>query len=245
MFKNTLNSIGLSKGEILVYTKLLDLGKSPVSKIHEKTGIERRNIYDILNKLIEKGLITYAVENKKKLYEVSHPKKIIGYLEEKKLELDRTKKEVEKEIPDILKKYKLMRSKINTETYTSVEGVKVVWEDMLNHKEILWIGSGRYVPDQLPYFFTHWNRKRVKSKIKMFNLIRNELRGKIKKLGFEFIKFLPKEFSVNPAVVCIYGNKVVNFSFEKEFFAFVIENKKIAENYKKYHKYLWDKVAKP
>jgi len=244
MFTDVLNSLGLSKGEILVYTKLLDSGKSQVNKIHEKTGIERRNIYDILNKLIEKGMVTHSVENKKKLYQVTHPKKIIGYLEEKKLKLDRIKKDVEKEIPEILKKYNLIRPKIGAETYNNIEGIKAVWEDMLNYDEIRWIGSGRYVPDQLPYFFINWNRKRIKKKIKVFNLMRYELREKTQPFKHESLKFLPKEFSGNPVAICVYGNKVVNFSFEKEFFAFVIENKKIAENYKDYHKYLWEKVAK-
>ena len=48
-----LRKIGLSEGEIKVYNALLDLGTSSLNQIHEKTGIERRNIYDILNKLIE------------------------------------------------------------------------------------------------------------------------------------------------------------------------------------------------
>ena len=76
-----LRLVGLSDGEIKVYSALLDIGKAPVSRIHEKTGIERRNIYDILNKLIERGLITYVFENDKRFFQLSHPTKIIGYIE--------------------------------------------------------------------------------------------------------------------------------------------------------------------
>jgi hypothetical protein len=78
----------------------------------------------------------------------------------------------------------------------------------------------------------------------MFNLVRSEFRGKIQPFKLEYLKFLPKEFSLNPAIVCIYGNKVVNFSFEEGFFAYVLENKSIADNYRKYHEYLWEKAAK-
>ena len=60
----------------------------------------------------------------------------------------------------------------------------------------------------------------------------------------EDIKFLPKEFSGNPTVIGIHDNKTINFLLGEDFFAFVIENKEIAENYKKYHKYLWDNIAK-
>ena len=64
MKPDILRNIGLSEGEITIYSALLDLGKAPVNKIHEKVGIERRNIYDILNKLIERGLVSYINENK-------------------------------------------------------------------------------------------------------------------------------------------------------------------------------------
>jgi len=54
-----LRKIGLSEGEIKIYSALVDEGLSSINKIHEKTGIERRNIYDILNKLIEMYQLSY------------------------------------------------------------------------------------------------------------------------------------------------------------------------------------------
>ena len=241
MVLEILRKVGLSEGEIKVYSSLLDLGKAPLNKIHERTGIERRNIYDILNKLIERGLVTYIKENKRRLFEISHPNKIIGYVEEKKHELDITKQEIEKELPSIIEKYNFKKPDINAEIFRGIEGVKAVWEDMLNYKEVYWIGSGRYVPKRLSIWFSNYNRRRVKQKVKWLNLMRNEMKKEIKKpLEFEQIKFLPKEFSGNPTAIGIYGNKIVNFLLGEDFFAFVIENKEIAENYKKYHKFLWN-----
>ncbi|MBI4176061.1 MAG: helix-turn-helix domain-containing protein [Candidatus Aenigmarchaeota archaeon] len=239
-----LGKMGLSKGEIKVYSALLDMGLAPVNRIHEETGIERRNIYDILNKLIERGLISYITENKKRLFQASHPNKILGYIEEKKHDLDRTRRDVEKEMPSIMERFNSRRPEINAEIFRGTEGVKAVWEDMLNYKAIYWVGSGRYVPKRLPSFFASWDRKRVKLKVRMFNMLRRELRNRTKVYQLESVKFLPKEFSVNPGVICIYGNKVVNFLYGDNFFGFVIENREIAENYRRYHKYIWDNVAK-
>ncbi len=67
-----LRKIGLSEGEVKVYSAVLNIGTSNLNKIHEKTGIERRNIYDILNKLIEKGLISYTIEKGKKHFQITH-----------------------------------------------------------------------------------------------------------------------------------------------------------------------------
>jgi len=239
-----LRKVGLSEGELKIYEVLLDSGKSPISKIHEKTGIERRNIYDILNKLIERGLTTYVTENKKRFFQITHPNKILGYLEEKKHSLDEIKKEIQDDIPSLVKKFELRRLDIDAQIFRGPEGIKAIWEDMLNYKENYFIGSGRYVPKQMPFWFANWNKRRIKLKVKWFNIFRHELKKETTAMPHEKIKFLPKEFSGNPTVIGIYGNKTVNYLLGKEFFAFVIESKELAEDYKRYHKYLWDNIAK-
>src|SRR3989344_6231757 len=188
MIEMSLRKIGLSEGEIKVYMALLNLGASPVNKIHEKTGIERRNIYDILNKLIERGLISYVTENKRKSYSISHPSKILGYIEEQKHELEQTKQEVTKDIPSLIEKFNFKRPDVSAEVYRGYGGVKAIWEDMLNYKEVRWIGSGRYVPKKFPHFFENWNMRRIKKKVKWFNLMREELRKETKTMPFEELK---------------------------------------------------------
>ena len=239
-----LRKIGLSNGEIKVYNALLDLGTSSLNHIHEKIRIERRNIYDILNKLIERGLIGYAAENKRKVYNISNPDKIIGYIEEKKNEFDNVKNEINIEMPAILERYNSKKSKINAQICRGANGVKAVYEDILKCKEHYFIGGGRYVMKNMPNYWNNFNLRRIKSKIKFYNLIRYDLKNEIIPLKYEYIKVLPKDFSANPNVIFIWGNKTANVLFDDEFFAFVIESRQIAENYRKYHKYLWDKVAK-
>ena len=158
--------------------------------------------------------------------------------------MERIKEEIKKELPQLLEKYKETRTKITAEVFRGPEGIKAVWEDMLSSDGIYWIGSGRYIPKRFPVFISYWNKKRVEKKIKLYNLLRYELRNKFKIFPLEDAKFLPKEFSGNPTVICIYGNKVVNFLLGEEYFAFVIESKELAEDNKKYHAYLWNHVAK-
>jgi sugar-specific transcriptional regulator TrmB len=239
-----LEKIGLSKGEIKIYSNLLDLGQSNITKLHERTGIERRNIYDIINKLIERGLVTYIQENKKRLFKVTNPEKIIDYIEEKEESLSKIKDNMKKELPDLIKKYDSRQAPINGEIFRGLEGMKTVWNDSLNYKDIYWIGAGRYVPIRYPIFFAKWYKTRVDKGIKLHSLLRGDLRGKTKPYNLEFCKYLPNEFSANPIVIGIHGNKVVNYSYGKELFVFVIENEDLAEGYKAYFKYLWNNVAK-
>ena len=82
-----LKELGLSEGQIAVYSAVLELGISTLNGIQEKTGIERRNIYDILNKLIEKGLVSYTLEKGKKTYQCTHPNKILEEIKQKQSSL--------------------------------------------------------------------------------------------------------------------------------------------------------------
>jgi sugar-specific transcriptional regulator TrmB len=241
-----LRKLGLTEGEVKVYSALLDLGPSSVNTIHENARMERRNIYDTLNKLIERGLVSYTIENKRRLFQITNPQKVMGYIEEKEQELNKIKKEMSNELPMMLKKFNAEKQEITAEIFRGKEGIKAVWEDMLNNDGNYWIGSGRYVPKQMPAFFSSWNKRRIKQKIGNFELARAELKGEARRFQSQFweTKFLPEEFSVNPVVICAYGDKVVNFLYGKELFAFMIESREITENYKRYHRYLWQKVAK-
>jgi sugar-specific transcriptional regulator TrmB len=245
-----LKKIGLSEGEIKVYKAVLELGATTLNSIHEKVRIDRRNIYDILNKLIERGLISYFDENGKRTFRVSNPNKLISYIEEKKSNLDSIKKEVEKIIPEVQEIFNSKKEETFAEIFKGPEGMKAVWDDMLNYPEIRWIASGMYVPNRFPAFWDDWNRRRMRKKVGSYHLFRSDKKEELAaRKGFDKNKitdwkFLPSEFSGNAAVTVIYGDKVVLQLLGEEIQVFVIKSKELAENYKKYHKYLWDKVAK-
>jgi HTH-type transcriptional regulator, sugar sensing transcriptional regulator len=239
-----LKKIGLSEGEIKVYNALLEIGVTSINNIHEKVGMDRRNIYDILNKLIEKGLVSYIEENKKRVFKISNPDKLLSYIEEKKAGLNEIKIEVAKIMPNIKEIFKSKKQELFAEIFKGAEGLKAVWDDLLNYDAIYWIGSGLYVPDRFPAYWQDWNQRRIKKKVGSFHLFRNEKRNEVNKKLFTTCKFLPKEFSGNPTVTVVYGDKVAQMLLGENINVFVIESKELAENYKKYHKYLWDHVAK-
>jgi sugar-specific transcriptional regulator TrmB len=239
-----LKKLQLSDGEIKVYTTLVTFGASRLNKIHESTGIERRNIYDILNKLIEKGFVSYINENGKRVFNVSVPEKIMNYISEKESNIQEIKKEAEKALPELSNKINSRREEVFAEIFRGGEGMKTIFEDSLNYPEIYWIGGGRYMPKQYPTWTAYWTKKRIKKKVKVYYLARNELKKEIKQpYQYEEMKFLPIEFSKSPVVIGIYGDKVVNYLFGNTVIATVTKSKDLAESYKAYHKYLWEHVA--
>ena len=64
MDTSTLREAGLTEGEIKVYLALLELGSSTTGPIVDKSGISRSIIYQILEKLMEKGLVSFITKEK-------------------------------------------------------------------------------------------------------------------------------------------------------------------------------------
>ena len=165
MNKEILREIGLTDTEIKIYLNLLSLGATSAGKIVEETGIYRKNLYDSLNKLIGKGLVTYVIENKTKVFQPKDPENLIRFLEEKKNKISEKEEELKKEIPLLKQKFGSAQNEIESEIYRGIEGIKTILKECLNYKEVLFIGATEDVENRLPYFWPQYNRKREKLKI--------------------------------------------------------------------------------
>ena len=82
-----LQEIGLSSTESKVYLALLELGSTLAGEITKKSQINRTNVYDALERLIEKGLATYVISSNRKVFEPVEPNKLKTMLEEKQEKL--------------------------------------------------------------------------------------------------------------------------------------------------------------
>ena len=121
MIQETLQEMGLGRRESLCYTALLELGSSKVGSIVQKTGIPSSKIYEVLDKLISKGLVAYVKIGKIKHYQASDPKTLLSYLDEKK-------RNVQEIIPQLLLKQKFAK-KQNVEMF---EGQKAIFSLFTN-----------------------------------------------------------------------------------------------------------------
>src|SRR3989344_8575555 len=83
-----LSEVGLTEAEAKIYSSVLKLGSCTVRDISKSCGFHRTNIYDVLEQLREKGLITTFREGKKMKYNASDPKNLYALLNEKKELLD-------------------------------------------------------------------------------------------------------------------------------------------------------------
>jgi sugar-specific transcriptional regulator TrmB len=240
---DNLKELGLSDGQIAVYSAVLELGISTLNKIQEKTGIERRNIYDILNKLIEKGFISYTVEKGKKTYQCTHPNKIAEEITRKEEALIKLKQD----IPQIIGLFDAAKPEIRAEIYRGTEAMKSLLNEALNYKESFWIGGNSGVErSPLKTWFKGWMKKRAEKKHIMHDLVdygtyledfNPKDKEKHRKNYYKYCE-LPKELR-SPMVIIIFGDKVAQVLWKEQSFAFVLESPEIRESFMKYFYYFW------
>jgi HTH-type transcriptional regulator, sugar sensing transcriptional regulator len=241
---DSLKKFGLSEKEAKVYLACLELGDSLASDISLKSNLPRTLIYDILERLIDLGLISYSIKDKKKYFNAADPNELIRIIKEK----EETIREALPQLEELQKLEGIKRPKV--EIYEGKDGMKTAMDDILRSgiKEFLAYGSSRSSFEIIPAFMEEWHKERIKRKVIMKILYNNtkEAREKVKSrtesLKYVDFKFMPIELE-SPTATLIYADKVVLQSWTKEPFAVVIESKDMAENQKKYFEELW-KIAK-
>ena len=68
-----LNKIGLTSGEARVFVALSRLGETTVEPIIKESKAAQSKIYEILQRLIDKGLASYIIKEKTKHYQPAPP----------------------------------------------------------------------------------------------------------------------------------------------------------------------------
>lgn len=243
MYEEILREMGLSPNEARVYEALLQLGESNVQSISDKSKVHRRNVYDALKKLIEKGLTSEVFIKGEKNFKAISPARLLGLLKEKEEKLNKL-------LPEMESKFSKKEEKEEAHFYRGIEGFKNYFQDILKTKEtVYFIGAKAFWLDpRLKHFLPHFQRERKKLGIKFKHLFDYEVKEKkpeiLKEVGKPY-KFLPKSYSSDTAVD-IFGPYVVTFvgvqpgKLSEEPLQFVMKSQKLADGYRKFFQFMWD-----
>ncbi len=234
--KAVLKEFGLTDNEAEVYLILLRLGSASASDILSKTGIHRINLYDILERLQEKGLVSYVIMGKRKHYEAADPKKILEIEEERK-------NKVKEIISELESQRQLSKSPQEATIYKDKKGIKNIIMDITKSKtEVYLFASGWGFKENFPDYSDIWYSRLKMNKIRVKHLISHKFKGKkMVPESFEY-RYLPSEF-VFPSTTCVYEDKVLIIMWSVSPIAILIRGKEISDSYKKFFEMLW-KIAK-
>ena len=242
MFKETLEELGLSPNEAQIYEGLIQLGQGSVPNISAQTGIHKRNIYDIIPKLLRKGLI-YQIAGKENHYAPVEPNKLNDLIWEKEDKLKSI-------LPELNRQFKKTTANEAVYIYKGIEGFKNYLRNILEvGEDVYFIGAkGGWFDKDLQPFIKKFLRDAKAKKIKYFHIfdsaIKTDAPELLPVLGKPY-KFLPKEYSTTGAID-IFGDHIVTFSglqvkdITEDITLVVIINKELANCYRTWFQFIWD-----
>ena len=244
MLNEDLQSFGLSKGESNAYLALVKLGSSTVGPIVKESKIAYSKIYDVLNRLIRKGLITYIIKKKVRYFHALPPTRIRDYLDKKQNKIEQNKKKLNEILPKF--NHLGLSSDNEAQIFIGKSGILSGYEKFLESIEI----------DKIVKFFYsykekyHENVKKFynvdqdfKKLLKKFNKEKNikwqGIATKIsKKEMLQSIKYRKAPFPV-PGNIDISPNVVFLTIWSDNPVGILINSQEVAENFQDYFDTIW------
>src|SRR3989344_934599 len=176
--KNILQKAGFTQNEVKAYLALIKIGRVTSYTIVKEAKISSGKIYETLNKLIERGLVSYIIIKGKKYFEAAEPERLIDYMKKRELEIHEETKEIEGIIPELKLKKKIIEEKTKAEIYEGISGIKTVYELMLREVNpngtLLILGAPKEAGEKLDIYFDNFNKRRIEKNIQLKIIVNYE-----------------------------------------------------------------------
>lgn len=241
-----LQEIGFTPGEEKVYLALLAIGNSTSGSIAKHAGVSRSKLYEILERLSKKGMVSHVKRNNILFFSAAHPKRILDHIRKKEEALKQQRSSFEKTLP-IFQELMEEKSHGAIEFFEGNEGIKNVCEAFLRKFKsgdafYEFGNSSSGYTDMLGYW-DDFSKRRARKKIQAFQIFNQDAKQygeRRKKLPHTYIKYLPKAGHTHSRVV-IYGKDGVSITTRyKNPMTIIIRSKLVAESFKTYFDVLWD-----
>jgi HTH-type transcriptional regulator, sugar sensing transcriptional regulator len=237
-----LEDIGLTESEAKVYLALLELGSSSTGPIVDKAGVASSKIYDLLEKLIQKGLASFVIKSGVKHFEAAPPKRILDYMHGRQKHLMEQEKQLQQLIPELELKQQMVEKKSETLVFKGMKGAETAFQDILttcSKKDELLVLGFSDIQETFQRFIVHFHKKRAAKGIKLRGMFGEELqwmREEISRNKFSQIK--PLHGEKNPVAILIYHDKVL-FSIARDLLWIQVKNKGLADSMRLRFETLW------
>ena len=238
-----LENIGLTQSEIKVYLALLELGSTTKGPIVHKSGVASSKVYELLEKLIQKGLVSFVIKSGVKYFESAPPSRILDYIKEKERRLKEQEEQLEKILPTLELRRSMKGIGSEVQVFKGMKGAQTSFYDILKDlkkgDEYYVLGISKFTP-HFERFVVNFHRKRAKQKIKcriIVNELAKDVGKKLEKIGLTKIKYLQKEL-FTPVVFIIYKDKtLISIGLDEIFIQ--IKSKNLSNGLRAYANYMW------
>jgi sugar-specific transcriptional regulator TrmB len=245
-----LQKAGLTLGEAKVYFALLDVKVATPSRLVVLAKISPSKVYDILQRLIAKGLISFVIHGKKRQYQAAHPERLLEYIHNKEKELAQQEEIIKSTLSELEQRYNQHRDQEGTEIFEGIHGIKTVFEKSLSETKkgdtIFLFGYPKLASEIFDSYNKNFQKQRALRGIRMKSIFDKEAWFWKKREPRKLIqnRYLSEDI-ITPAFVIIFNNAVGTIIVTKtQKSCILIRNKEVAESYKRYFEMLWKQAVK-
>ncbi|MBW2964174.1 hypothetical protein KY363_01830 [Candidatus Woesearchaeota archaeon] len=246
-----LKRIGLTGSESRVYLALLEIGDFTSKRdILRLSKIAPSKVYHVLDRLMEKGLVSTIIKNNIRHFAPAPPARIKDYIAEKKEQITAEEKTAEDLLPKLEAMYKSVSEKTTAEIFVGWKGMETHYSRLITELErgdFVWtLGASKGEdPKRTNEFFTRMGSRYRNRGFKLKLLLDNNSRDYIEEQERNLKRKLPKRFlqTVSPVEICIVKHVVTIVMLKKEPIVIAIRDTDTAKSFKNYFEELW-KIAK-
>lgn len=228
--RQKLQKAGLTGNEAKVYAVLLHHKGLAGGDVAKKAAIDRSLAYTVLNNLKDKGLVTFAIHNRRKQFQAAEPENLMTPVKEREHFLASL-------IPELKRIRPSETVQQSFKVYEGVEGIKSYVQLFRGKKQLgAFGGTGKlydFIEKHIPHFIREGSRAAIR--IRIITATSFEKHPLNDTLGAE-VRALP---AVSPATTTVTDDFVAMHLITEHPFAIVIENDEIVKSYWNYFEFLW------
>ncbi len=237
-----LEGLGLSEAEAKLYLALLRLGPSDAKALVRETNMFKANVYQSLERLYRKGIISQHTEEGRKLFRIQRPDSLLEYIAQKEENIQKQRKLAKKLIKEVEHLKKIEQAPESASVFYGLAGVKKVFRDVIE-RELDCMTFGSTLASETiigSYFWDNFHQKQLEKGLKMKLLFHQSLRhwkGKIPEEVAD-IRFLDEELEPLTETT-IYGDTVALSVWLETPITTIIQNQHVANSYKQVFDIMW------
>lgn len=232
-------NLGIDEKQASVYLACLELGTATIQELADKSGIKRTSIYNFLDEMKGKGLLSEVEQDGRTVFIAEDPHTLKDRANEQLLHIEQI-------LPDLMSIYNLPGNKPKVRFYTGIEGIrKVYMDDILKSGEKLY-GFSDYEKMFEAITDENWlwsfPESRKKKNMPFYNIAKDGIRGReVQSKDKEQLRETKLVQNVEfDTEINIFGNYVAMMSFRRPYAAVVIEDRAIATTMKSTWQLLWN-----
>ncbi|MDO8556751.1 MAG: helix-turn-helix domain-containing protein [Nanoarchaeota archaeon] len=239
----SLLTMGLSEKEVAIYKDLLEHGDSQTGKICNRTKIPSSNIYPLLERLLEKGMITMRLINNIKVFQAANPKVFLTLFEEKELAIKQEKTALNEAV-QVLEKIKSKEQQGNDfKFFQGMNGIRSMYNEVMQawkkEDECLIITTSAAFERLEPFFVEIVHKHRLQNQVKMRLLITGDTKKQAKKRERMKLTEVRYKQMKTQAECVLFQDKMIITGYGDKPYALMIQDRSTAETFKAYFEALW------